>query len=151
MAARIQEHATDPNKFDLQTHFWDSQGNLVKKNLYTQYVIKGEQYFERPVGSGNLWSGGNQPAGRIERTFDSTGRQTAQDFQFEAAHKAYSAPLSGEEKLHYQLEQEREARIAAEKELAAIRSERSPDKAAKSESTVLAKAMAGSATVIDCR
>lgn len=125
MAAKsMLDQIADPSKFDLRTHFWDSQGNLVKKNLYTLYVRDGQQYFERPINSGNLWTAGNQPCGRVEKTFGPTGVVSKMEFDVTAEHKAFTPQLTGDEGLHHQLEQERSQRIELEAELAAIKAER---------------------------
>lgn len=125
MAAKSMVDQVMPeNQFDRRTHLWDSTGNLVKKNHYVEYVIQGERYLERPVNSGNLWTEGNQPAGRVEKTFGPTGVVSTKKFDFAAEHKVYTPELIGDDQILYQLEQEREARKAAEQELAAIKAER---------------------------
>lgn len=130
-AKNMIDQVMDPHKFDRRTHIWDSQGRLVKKNLYTEYVIQGSRYLERPMNSGNLWTEGNQPAGRIEKTFGPAGQVLTKKFDHEASHIAYTPVLTGDEAIMYQLEQERAARVELERELAAIRAERSPDKTPK--------------------
>lgn len=127
-AKRIVEYKPDPNKFDLVTHRWDGQGRLVGKNPYRTYIIEGRSYFERPVNSGNLWFENNQPAGRVELTFNDKGHIASKKFEFDAAHKEYTAPLTGAERVHYELEQERSKTAALEAELAAIKAEREPKK-----------------------
>lgn len=53
-------------EFDLQTHGWDPQTRqLAWKNPYRMHHIKGVQYWERPVGSGNLYTKQDEPCGRI--------------------------------------------------------------------------------------
>lgn len=125
----------DPNSFDKRVHFFDASGRLAKTSHYTLYVIEGEQYFERPVNSGNLWYGNNQPAGRMER--DERGGRT---LSLGVPHVAFTAPLEGDELLHYQLESEKhrnaglQAKVdqqqeqldAIMRELAQIRAERAP-------------------------
>ena len=120
---RVLEYTPDPNKFDLSTHRWDSQGNLTKKNPYRMFMVGDRTVFERPVNSGNLWGENNQPAGRVEIEFskDKPGVIAKKSFDFEAPHKEYKAPLSGSDKLHYELEQEKEKTAALERELAQIR------------------------------
>ncbi len=127
----MMDHPADPNKFDLRTHFWDSQGILVKKNLYTLYVIAGEQYFERPVGSGNLWTGGNQPAGRMI-----DGKVHG-----DVEHVEFTPDLHGAEAEHFQLEQMRTKTAALEAELAAIKAERAPKEDVKKSAAPLAATM----------
>ena len=118
------KYESDPNKFDLRTHVWDSQGNLTKKNLYRNYIMDGRSYFERPVNSGNLWFENNQPAGRVELTFNEAGHIIAKKFDFNAEHKEYKAPMTGAEKIHYELEQERAKTAQLKAELDAINKEK---------------------------
>lgn len=108
------EHKPDPNKFDLRTHIWDSQGNLVQKNLYTNHVIEGRSYFERPIHSGNLWYENNQPAGRVEY------KDGKKNILEGAAHVAYTMPPEGPEAFHIELEKEREKSASLEARLAAL-------------------------------
>lgn len=124
--AKRLEYTADPNKFDLRTHVWDTQGNLVRVNHYRKFIMDGNSYYERPVNSGNLWDESNTPAGRVECEFNDKGHIVKKTFAFEAAHIEFTAPLRGAEKLHYELEQMRlkNAEIAAE--LAAIQKEREP-------------------------
>lgn len=107
MQSRQIQYQPDPNKFDLRTHVWDARGHLVSKNLYRSFIVEGTQYFERPVNSGNLWFENNQPAGRVELEFNDKGHIVRKTFRFDEPHKAYKAPLTGAEKLHFELEQAR--------------------------------------------
>lgn len=120
---RRLKYEPDPNKFDLRTHVWDSQGHLEAKNPYRAYIVDGSKYYERPVNSGNLWFENNQPAGRVELTFGKNGTIASKRFDFAAEHKDYAVPLEGAEKLHYELEQAREKNAQLEIELSAIRKE----------------------------
>lgn len=118
---RRLKYVPDPNKFDLRTHVWDSQGLLVEKNIYRSHIREGVTYFERPVNSGNLWHENNQPAGRVEYVFAPNGKVSSKTYHIGAPHKEYTAPLTGDEKLHYELEQERERNAQLAAELAAIK------------------------------
>lgn len=120
-AKKVLDYTPDPNKFDLRTHSWDAQGNLKNKNPYRMFMVGDRTVFERPVNSGNLWGENNQPAGRVELEFGKNGTIAKKTFDFEAAHKEYTAPLQGADKLHYELEQEKEKSAALELELAQIR------------------------------
>lgn len=120
---RRLKYVPDPNKFDLRTHVWDSQGHLVEKNLYRNYIIDGRQYFERPRNSGNLWFENNKPAGRVELVFGENGKISSKKFEFDAPHKEFSAPLEGDEKLHFELEQSKMRNAQLELEIAAIKKE----------------------------
>lgn len=125
------DQQVDPNKFDTRTHLFDNQGRLVKKNLYTLYVVEGEHYYERPMNSGNLWYANNQPAGRV--TFDDGLRR----FDHAAKHLKFTPTLEGDESLHHELQsanmrnEDLQGKIdAIEQELALIRAERRPVAAA---------------------
>lgn len=94
--------------FDLKTHHFDPKGRLLQKTPYTLYVEGGVKYFEQPVGSGNLFNEGGDPAGRI----------TAGIINTQEAHVDYApeqeltaAELSAQN-------------AALQKELAAIKAER---------------------------
>lgn len=117
------EYVPDPNKFDLQTHRWDSQGNLVAKNPYRNHIINGNSYYERPVNSGNLWFENNQPAGRMELEFGEDGKISKKTLRLDAKHVDYTAPLKGDAAIHYELEQTRNKNAQLEAELAAIKGE----------------------------
>lgn len=114
----------DPTKFDLRTHIWDARGKLVKTNNYRKFIMGGEEYYERPVNSGNLWHGNNQPAGRMEFTFGPDGKISSKKLCLGEPHKEFTAPLSANERIEFEVQQLRadNERIAAE--LAAIKGER---------------------------
>lgn len=57
--------ANAPKLFDLKTHNFDPKGRLLSTNHYTLRIISGSRYFERPVGSGNLFDEAGEPAGRL--------------------------------------------------------------------------------------
>ena len=120
MAAKQREHAPDPEKFDLRTHYWNGQGQLEKKNLYTCYVIDGSSYYERPVGSGNIWLENNQPGGRVSMV---NGQPKIDPT---AKHIDFSPKLEGNEAIAYELEMQRQKNVELEAELASIRAERAP-------------------------
>lgn len=122
--AKKIDYVPDPNKFDLVTDRWDSQGHKIISNPYRMFIKDGTKYFERPVNSGNLWDEGNQPAGRVECTFNDKGHIVTKEFKFEAAHIAFTPAPKGAEKVHYELEQQRKRTAELEAELAAIRGER---------------------------
>lgn len=117
------KYEADPNKFDLQVHRWDSQGNLVGKNPYRTFITDGKITYERPVNSGNLWFENNKPAGRVEIVFGENGKISSKEFKFGAPHKEYTEPLSGSDKVNYELEQTRAKNAALEAELALIKKE----------------------------
>lgn len=122
-AKKMIEYVPDPDKFDLVTHRWDQSGNLIYKNLYRKFIIDRNEYYERPVNSGNLWYENNQPAGRVEYKVNEKGHIFDKVFNHSAEHKAYTAPASpqelGEQLLSSQAENNR-----LKSELAAILKER---------------------------
>lgn len=131
MQSKRLEYKPDPNKFDLATHRWDSQGQLVGRNPYRKFIVGDRSYYERPVNSGNLWFENNQPAGRVEYTLNEKGHITGpKHFDPDAPHKTFTAPLQGAEKIHFELEQAHERNAALEAELAAIKKDREPTPAA---------------------
>lgn len=117
---RTMDYTPDPNKFDLRTHHWNGQGQLMKLNLYTCHVVEGRQYYERPINSGNLWFENNQPAGRV------TYKDGVKNIDVNAAHMDYVQPLDGAEKLHFELVAEKSRTAELEAELAAIKADRAP-------------------------
>jgi hypothetical protein len=76
-----------------------------------------------------LWFENNQPAGRVELIFGNDGKIANKTFNLNATHKDFTAPLTGNEKLHYELEQSRERSAQLEAELAQIKKERAPQTA----------------------
>lgn len=122
--ARKIQYEPDPNKFDLVTHQWDSQGQLVKHNPYRMFIRDGgEKLFERPLNSGNLWYENNQPAGRVICEFNEQGHIAKKEFKIGAAHIGYEKPLSGTEKIAAQLAATEQRAAELEAELAQIRAE----------------------------
>lgn len=94
-----QEVVQTEKKFDLKTHTFNARGILTNVNLYRLHVINGCQLYERPVNSGNLWYENDEPAGRV--TYEGTGKIKKKVIDNEAEHIAYVAPLTGDEKLHF--------------------------------------------------
>ena len=118
------EVKADPNKFDTITHHWDASGRLLRKNLYTLYGIDGNSYFERPINSGNLFFGNNQPAGRMEKQYADNGAVIKKQLVLGAPHKEYTPKLEGDDALRFQLEEERAQSEKLRMELTAIKKER---------------------------
>lgn len=123
------QYQPDPNKFDLRTHIWDSQGNLVSKNLYRAFHMQGSTYYERPVNSGNLWFENNQPAGRMEYTLSPDGKIGPKRFVPDAPHIDYVEPLKGAEKLQADLGAAKKENVQLRDELEAIRKDQAALKA----------------------
>lgn len=110
--------------FDLRTHTFDKRGRLKEKNLYRLHIQNGAHYYERPVDSGNLWTEGGEPTGRVEKIIDeSTGKAIGKTFDYKAAHKKYTAPLTGAEKLSFENEDLKAKNASILAELAALRAE----------------------------
>ncbi len=51
--------ANPKEKFDLQTHVRDAKGNIVKVQPYRLTIINGVHEYERPPGSGWVYTAGN--------------------------------------------------------------------------------------------
>lgn len=117
-------------KFNLRTHHWDARGRLKSKSHYRLHIVNGAQYFERPVNSGNLFYENNEPAGRVEYHKDEKGR-AHKKFDFEAEHKAYVAPLTGMEKIHFENESLKEQNAKLLAEIQAIKAEKDAKEAAE--------------------
>lgn len=123
----------NPNEFDLRTHHFDGRGRLKGKNPYRAHIQNGIVYYERPVGSGNLFYENNEPAGRVEflEAKDVRGKIIKKkSFDHEAAHKDYTAPLQGAEKMHFELANTKAENAAILAELEAIKAENEKLKAA---------------------
>ena len=111
--------------FDLQvTHRDEKTGVVVRKNPYVLRVVQApdggkSRYWERPVGSGNLFDKKGNPIGRWEKDPKSgKGR-----FIASAEHVEFTPPETDDQKLARSVV-ERDVRIAElEKELANIRNE----------------------------
>lgn len=109
--------AIDPG-FNLQTHKWNSRGMLESVDHYRLHCIRGTQYFERPVNSGNVFYKSGDAAGRIVRS----GTNFSVDH--DAKHEAYTAPPTGAEKVAKELAHKSSEVERLEAELNAIRAER---------------------------
>lgn len=138
-----QEVAQPEKKFDLKTHTFNARGVLTKINHYRLHVTNGVQLYERPVNSGNLWYENDEPAGRV--TYAGEGKIKRKVIDNEAEHIAYTAPLSPDEKVHFENENLKmeNAKLLAEIEM--IRKEQdaklkaaAPTPAAKTASAITA-------------
>lgn len=146
-ASKRVEYQADPNKFDLQVHAWDGQGKMIKANHYRQHIIGATTYYERPVNSGNLWFENNQPAGRMEYTFGEDGKIASKELHKGAPHKDWTRPLSGTEKVHFELEQQKAKNAQLEAEIAAIKAEKEAAGTAKEPVKNMAPQASGSPTL----
>jgi hypothetical protein len=105
--------------FDLRTHTTDPRtGKVSLTNPYRLHVINGVRYFERPVGSYNLWYENNIPAGRLKPAKEGSG-----EVERGVAHVEWKAPPTGAEKIAAELSSATAEAEALRKELAAIRAE----------------------------
>lgn len=112
-----QVKAIDPG-FDLQTHKWNSKGGLERVEHYRLHCIRGAQYFERPVGSGNVFYKSGEAAGRILLTGSSFAVDT------DAKHIAFTPPPTGAEKVAKELADRTSEVARLEAELNAIKADR---------------------------
>lgn len=88
-----------PEGFDLRTHVKDGKtGQPIREQHYRLRIVGGTKYFERPVGSGNLWYESAEAAGRWAAT-DQMDKKGKPVFAVnpDAPHLAYSAPKSAAE------------------------------------------------------
>jgi len=118
-----RERVTDPNRFDMITHETDARGRVRGTNLLRIHMKDGNSYYERPVGSGNLFYENNEPAGRVEAKKDARGRIVGKTFDFNAKHVVFKKPADAQTELEQKLMEEQAKSSALEKELAAIRAE----------------------------
>ncbi len=134
-----QAQVTEP-KFDLKVHHFDARGRVKKKTHYRLHIHKGTSMFERPVNSGNLFYENNEPAGRVIFTRDEKGAIIGKKYEPNATHLDFKAPLSAEEKVHFENEQMRSRIAALEAELAAVEADKEAKAAAvKTPAPVAAK------------
>lgn len=117
-----QEEIEQSPEFNIKVHHRDKKGMLIDVTPYNLYVKGGIQYFERPIGSGNLFFENKEPAGRVERVTDEKGHIHPK-FDFEAKHQAYVAPRDEQAQMAHDLESEKLANEALRKELALIKAE----------------------------
>lgn len=107
--------------FDIRVHYVDGATRKVThKNPYRMHVVKGVQYFERPVGSLNLFYKDGSPAGRLD---EKALAKNKMEVLVGAAHVEWVAPKSESElrEMEYQAAIKKSA--ALEKELAAMKAE----------------------------
>jgi len=106
------------NEFDLRVHMRDPKGRLLKVQPYSLHVKEGVRYFERPVGSHNLFFENNEPAGRL--VIDDKGKRTVEKG---APHQEWNPPQSASDKLYSDYKKATSELEAARAELEAIRKE----------------------------
>lgn len=140
-----QQEVQTEKKFDLKTHTFNARGILTKINHYRLHVAGGVQLYERPVNSGNLWYENDEPAGRV--TYEGDGKIKRKVINNEAKHIAYSPPLTGEEKLHFEHENLKEENARLLREIESIKMEQDAKTKAATLHTGAAKPPATSALV----
>jgi len=102
--------------FDLKVQHRDAKtGRITEVNPYRLHIKGNKKYYERPVGSGNLWFEDGTPAN---------------------AHKEYTAPLTNDQKMAAEFSAKdskiratEEKLAASEKELKEIKAEAAAKKA----------------------
>lgn len=104
----------NPEKFDTRVHIRDARGNMVHKQPYKLHIIGGKKYYERPVGSGNLWYENNESAGRM---------LAGNIIDKKADHIDWIPPKTGAEKLYEDLATTKQQLDAARAEIDAIKKE----------------------------
>lgn len=111
--------------FDIQVQHRDTKtGRVKEENPYRLHVVSGKSYYERPQGSGNLWSANGEPAGQI--AWENEGKKKV--IKEGVAHREYSRPLTINEQMQREFESrgtkviDLEAKVA-ELEAAAIAAE----------------------------
>lgn len=108
-------------EFDKLVHVRDQHGVLIDENHYAYHIIEGTPYFERPIGSGNLFYPNGDPAGRLE------GREVLEG----KAHIEFEKPVLGAAKAERDLAVERGKNAELMRELEALRQERISHEAQK--------------------
>lgn len=111
-------------EFDKIVQVRDKHGNLVSENHYAYHIIDGSPYFERPIGSGNLFYPNGDPAGRMKK------REVILEGP-ESAHLEYVAPLTGAAKAEQDLNVERAKNAELIRELEALKLEAAKEAAAQ--------------------
>lgn len=118
--------------FDLTVNHRDEKTGLIThSDPYILRVVAGQgseknRYWERPVGSGNLWDKKGNPCGRWDMSLPVGKRYVA-----DAAHVAFERPLTGDQLLARDLMAKDAENAALRAEIAAIKKESAPAKVAK--------------------
>lgn len=112
--------------FDMTvTHRDPKTGVVIRKDPYRLRILKGAdggrmKLFERPVGSGNLYSRWGEPRGRW---VESTKKGESAKHEPDAKHIAFEAPLTEDQKVARTLMESQAKNAALEQELAQLRAE----------------------------
>lgn len=105
--------------FDLRSRITDKNGEVLQKQDYFIHIKGGTSYYERPVGSGNLYFLSGEPAGRMEIT--EGGKKEIKEG---AEHELWIAPVDADGELFEQLKSTQAESAALRKELDAIKKEK---------------------------
>jgi hypothetical protein len=105
--------------FDLRSRITDKNGEVLMKQDYFIHLKGGHSYYERPVGSGNLYFLSGEPAGRIE-----ISEGGAKVINEKAEHEAWIPPADADAELFEQLKSTQAESAALRKELDAIKKEK---------------------------
>lgn len=119
--AEQKEEGVKP--FDIVVNKWDNKTKrMVEKNPYRLHVVRNVEYFERPVGSGNLYSKDGIPSGRMVNLRN-------MEIDRDAAHIEWTAPKTEADlkEIRYAEMQKRIAEYEAE--LTSIKKEQAGRKA----------------------
>lgn len=118
----IEHPERNPSEgFDLRTHIKDAKtGKLIRVQPYTRRVVNSVVYYERPVGSGNLFFESGLAAGRrIPDSKDAKGNVTYK-IDEQASHIEYVASITQERTMDGVVDENE----ALRKELAALKAEK---------------------------
>jgi len=114
------------------THRDEQTGLVTHKDPYILRIIgekdsnEKQRLWERPAGSGNLWDKQNNPVGRwvYEEKTVKGKKVKVGSHDPDAAHIAYVAPLTGDQKLRQEMSQDKVKLAELERELASIKAEK---------------------------
>lgn len=126
------QQETKSKEFDLVvTHRDEKTGLVTHTNPYTLRVVKLENeekahYFERPVGSGNLWNKAGDAIGRWIKDEKGKGKYIA-----EAKHINFIPPETQDAKVAREVIETRERNKVLEAELAALKAEKQSEQQSK--------------------
>lgn len=124
---RTLQEEIESQGFNLRVTYRDEKsGVVVDKDPYILRVADRARYWERPVGSGNLFDKKGNPVGRWD-----VNKPEGKRFLKGEPHVAFEKPLTQDQKLARELV-EKSARIETlEKELSLIKGEAAPKAPAK--------------------
>lgn len=132
-AAKKEDRSGD---FDLRSRITNAEGEVEQQQDYFIYIEGGQKYFERPLGSGNLFYANGESAGRVEKD-----ENKKNSFDTQAEHKDFKAPADPNAEAEEKLKHSQAELAAMKKELSAIKAEKEQaEKAQKLTAEAKAKA-----------